>query len=95
VEEIDTLPNSFQRWQRIRESGAAIKEDGHGALLHSILFIVEMPQGCEKVLGYRKWLSWFSAKVRSWCQVAPSCVGDQRQVSVQMNVPTNGVRHGK
>lgn len=32
-----------------------------------------------KVLGYRKWLSWFSAGWGNWCRVASIVRGDQRQ----------------
>lgn len=60
----------FRDGTGLRQRRAGVREDGHGAILHSILFIMEMPQGCGK--GAR--LQEMAVMVQCWVgELVSSC----------------------
>ena len=71
----------FRDGKGLRRAGLDSREDGHGALLHSILFTMEMPQDCEK--GAR--LQEMAVTVQCWVGELVShcknCLGRSKAVS--------------
>lgn len=61
-------------------------------IVRSILFIMEMPRVVGKGLGYRKWLSWFSAGWGVGVELQEQCWEIKGWVRARMTALTNGVR---